>query len=262
MNDQFQAKSVVAGIDGSEQAVMAAQWAVDEAVSRNVPLRLVSVMKAKHSSNDDYYADLRHAEASLRTAQAAVEATGKPVKVETAIREGLPGAALVAESHDAELVCVGSVGIGRYARSILGSTATELAEKAHCPVAVIRPPDEQPRHAVEWIIVADTGATQNQPIVEAAMQEARLREAPVLVVGKNDGLEDDVDEVRRRHPDLRVYPVGNGADVARFLKKNDERVQLAVIGSADAGKLAQILGPHGHPHFHHTQSSVLVVRGR
>lgn len=261
MNDKPQPKSVVVGIDGSAPAIMAAQWAVDEAVGRNVPLRLVSVMKAKHSSNDDYYADLRHAEASLRTAQAAVEAVGKPVKVETAIREGLPGVSLVAESDDADLVCVGSVGIGRYARSILGSTATELAEKALCPVAIIRPQEEHPRHSVEWIIVADTGAPQDQPVVEAAMQEARLREAPVLVVGKKEGLEDDVDEIRRRHPDLRVYPVGDSADVARFLKKNDERVQLAVIAGADAGKLAQILGPHGHPHFHRTESSVLVVRG-
>ena len=69
-------------------------------------------------------------------AQSAVEAGRKPVKIETETPRGPAGPVLVEASRDAEMICVGSVGIGRYARSILGSTATELAEKAHCPVAV------------------------------------------------------------------------------------------------------------------------------
>jgi nucleotide-binding universal stress UspA family protein len=84
-----------------------------QAISRSVPLRLVYVTKPKHPSADDYYEDIRHAEASLRAAQAAVEAAGKPVKVETAILDGPAGPALVEESRDAEIICVGSVGIGR-----------------------------------------------------------------------------------------------------------------------------------------------------
>ena len=261
MNATGSGSSVIVGIDGSEPSVEAALWAVDEAVSRGVPLRLVAVTKAKHPSAEDYYADIRHAEDALRAAQAAVDASGKAVKVETAILTGLPGAALVAESDGAALMCVGSVGIGRYARSILGSTATELAEKAHCPVAVIRPAAEQPRHAVSWIVVADNGSADDEKVIEAALQEAGLRRAPVLVVGKHGSVERDVDEMRASHPELRVYPVGDGADVARFLKKNDERVQLAVIGGAEADKLADIVGPHGHHRLSHTESSVLVVRG-
>ena len=35
---------IVVGIDGSEAAIQAAEWAVDEAFSRDVPLRLVEVM--------------------------------------------------------------------------------------------------------------------------------------------------------------------------------------------------------------------------
>jgi nucleotide-binding universal stress UspA family protein len=37
-------RSVVVGIDGSQAAIQAAEWAVDEAVSREVPLRLVEVI--------------------------------------------------------------------------------------------------------------------------------------------------------------------------------------------------------------------------
>jgi nucleotide-binding universal stress UspA family protein len=262
MNDSHAPNPVVAGIDGSTTAVRAAQWAVDEAISRNVPLRLVCVTKSRHPSADDYYRDIHHAEESLGAAKAAVEAMGKPVTVETAIVDGPPGAALVAESRDADMICVGSVGIGQYARSILGSTATELAEKAHCPVAVIHPHEDEPphSHAINWVVVAINDKHDNQDVVESAIAEAKLRQAPVLILGKRDGLDRDVEQWKQRHPDVRVYPVSDGADVARFLKKNDEQVQLAVIGGAEAGELAQIIGPHGHPIFHHAQSSALIVR--
>lgn len=263
-------KPVVVGIDGSQAAITAALWGIDEAISRGVPLRLLSVIKPTHPSPDDYDRDLAHAEASLREAQTAVEASGKPVKVETAIPRGPAGEVLVEESRDAEMVCVGSVGIGRYARSILGSTATELAEKAHCPVAVVRSEPDQPASDINWIVVRMTDAPDDEPVVEHAVREAKLRQAPLLALGgrpedlgdiPHDGFDRCVQEWRRRHPDVHVYPITTKADIARFLRENDERVQLAVISGADAGQLAKIVGPHGHPIFQHAECSALVIRG-
>jgi nucleotide-binding universal stress UspA family protein len=269
MNDKHPLSSVIVGIDGSQHAIRAAQWAVDEAATRGVPVRLISVIKAKHPSKEDYYADVHHAEASLRAAQAAVETAGTSVKFETAIVDGPPGAALIAESRDAELICVGSVGIGRYARSLLGSTASDLAEKAHCPVAIIRPQEDPPRQDINWIVVAVNDAPDNDAVVQYAMDEARLRKAPVLALGTRhddaaktprDELDSKVQQWRERYPDVHVYPIANRADVVHFLTEHDERVQLAVIGASDAGQLARIVGPYGHPVFHHAESSVLVVR--
>jgi len=257
---------VIAGIDGSQAARNAAQWAVDEAVARSVPLRLVYVTKPTHESNDDYYEDVHRGEAALQDARSAVEATGKDVDVQTAVIDGPPALALVEQSREAALICVGSVGIGRYARSILGSTATELAENALCPVAVIRPSGEHDRE-INWIVVAVENAPGNDRVVEQAMREAELRHAPVLVLGERkagdaspDVLDDTVRGLRRRHPDVHVYPIANKADVAHFLKKHDERVQLAVIAGSAADELAQIVGRYGHPVFHHANSSALIVR--
>ena len=42
--DQLHSKSVVVGIDGSQAAVNAAKSAVDEAISWQIPLRLVHVV--------------------------------------------------------------------------------------------------------------------------------------------------------------------------------------------------------------------------
>ena len=49
--------------------------------------------------------------------------------------------------------------------------------------------------------------------------------------------------------------------IASFLRKNGERVQLAVIGASEADQLARLVGPTGHPLFRHPDCSVLVVRG-
>lgn len=267
MTENISTSPVIVGIDGSDTAIQAAEWAVDEAVTRGAPLRLVYVTKATHLGAEDYYEDVHHADASLKAARAAVEATGKPVHVETRILEGRPGTSLVAASWDAGMVCVGSVGIGRYARAILGSTATELAEAAHCPVAIIRPQSGKHRRDINWIVVAAKQQPGNDAVVEQAMKEAALRRAPVLLLGDRqdaegvpDRLERQVRGWKQRYPDVHIYPVANSADVANFLKEHDERVQLAVIGGADADELADIVGPTGHPVFHHADSSALVVR--
>ncbi len=261
MNTTPMGLGVIVGIDGSQAAIAAAQWAADEALDRGVPLRLLAVIKATHPSSEDYYRDVRHAETSLQAAQVAVEALGKPVKVETEMLRGQPGASLVSESRDADMLCVGSVGIGRYSRALLGSTATEVAEKARCPVAVIRSEPDQPHRDIDWIVVAVGDAPDSDTVVDQAMREAQLRKLPVLAIGTAPGqLDNRLQPWRRWYPDVHVYPVTTGDDVARFLKDNDDWVPLTVIGSADAARLAQILGPHDHPVFRHTESSALVVR--
>jgi nucleotide-binding universal stress UspA family protein len=259
--------SVVAGIDGSEAAIRAAEWAVDEAISRNAPLRLMCVMKDNHPSMDDYRRDLQFAETSLRAAQSAVEAVGKAVKVETAVESGLSSVKLISESLDADLVCLGSTGMGGYARALLGSTAADVAEKAHCSVAIIRAPVGTPLQDINWVVVAVNDAPDHQAVIESAMVEAALRKAPVLAIGEESKnldheLAHRVQELKRRYPDVHVYPVATRDDIAHFLKGNNERAQLVVIGDSDAGQLVRIVGPHGHPVYRHAESSVLVVRQR
>lgn len=129
-------KTIIVGIDGSHAAITAALWGVDEAISRAVPLRLVSVIKPTHPSPDDYDRDLAHAERSLREAQSAVEAAGKLVKIETDIPRGPAGPVLVEASRDAEMICVGSVGIGRYATPPSSRCARLPDHHSHgyCPV--------------------------------------------------------------------------------------------------------------------------------
>jgi len=266
--------AVVVGIDGSQAAIHAAEWAVDEAVSQEIPLRLVQVIPeevepAPLASVGNVRMELEYGQTALRIASAAVEATGKPVKVETAILQGDPAATLIAESRNAEMICVGSVGIGRFARAFLGSTAAELAEAAHCPVAIIRTQQSQPKPDSALIVVAVNDSPDNDDVVEQAIKEARLRQAPVLAVGvlrkdtgdmPNAELNRRVQRWSRRHPGLKIYAGATRTDIADFLAVMDKTMQLAVIGSTDVDQVARLIGPHRHPILGHAECSVLIVR--
>ncbi|MGE5696200.1 MAG: universal stress protein [Candidatus Sericytochromatia bacterium] len=232
--------SVVVGVDGSRAAVAAAKWAVVEAVSREVPLRLVHVADVEPVSPS----------AALRDASAAIAQMGRAVTVETATLSGGADAALVEESLSAAILCVGSTGIGRMARMFLGSTAAALAERAHCPVAVIRDGiDLAPSDG--WIAVPITDDFDNDAVVHLAMQEARLRGAPVVALGSQTRLS----RWAQRYPDVRVRCVDAGSEVAGYLETTDEPIAFVVVGHGDIRDVPRIIGPHNRP-----GRSVLVVR--
>ncbi|TDL09942.1 universal stress protein [Mycolicibacterium obuense] len=262
MTDMRNSAPVVAGIDGSPTAVHAALWAADEAESLGAPMRLVYATKEAHQRAGDYAEDVRRGHAALRQAHTAIDTTGKRLTVETEVVSGPPAQALLCESEEAQMICVGTVGISRYARSVLGSTAAELAEGACCPVAVIRPDSSPDEHGLTWIVVAMTDQPEKDSVVEHALREATLRHVPVLALGDDttsDPLAQQLDSWQRRYPRAHVYPIPDRAGVSHFLRDHDEPVLLSVIGRNQAGQLAQIVG-QGHPAFHHSASSALIVR--
>ncbi|MDT5144785.1 MAG: hypothetical protein QOI79_4152, partial [Mycobacterium sp.] len=69
--------SVVVGVDGSRAAVHAAIWAADEAVSRDIPLRLICAIPPDGTAQIDARNEARKratAELAVRYAGEAVEA--------------------------------------------------------------------------------------------------------------------------------------------------------------------------------------------
>lgn len=272
MTDIHPGSAVVVGIDGSQAAIHAAQWAIDEAIARDVPLRLICVARPEPTESLASEADpldVEYAETVLRGADAAIQATGKAVKVETAIVRGDATAVLLAESRTADLVCVGSVGIRVMARRFVGSKATALAEGAHGPVAIIRDHGEHQTTGRGWIAVAVRASTDDEDIVVAAMEEARLRHVPLVAVGlwqedfgftPYDELDRLMETWRQRYPDVRVYPVTTRASLARFLNDDDEPIELVVVGADEVAHVAQIVGPHRHPILARREYSVLIVR--
>ena len=272
MNNAESPGPVVVGVDGSDAAIGAAEWAADEAVHHDVPLRLVYVIQIPDgpmSSDRANAAEHDYAESSLHAARLAVEETGLPVKIDTAVLYGDVDCALIAESRSATLICAGSVGIGRVANMVLGSTAAILAEEAHCPVAIIRRDEKSPPLVAGLIAVVVEDRPGNRDVVGCAMEEARVRQAPVLAlcVGRRalfersrDKFYRRLDGLLRRFPDVEVEVVTTRLGVTRYLQERIGAVQLIVIDSGDAGRVTQLVGPHGLPILRHADCSVLVVR--
>lgn len=266
------APAVVVGVDGSHAAVEAARWALDEAVARQLPLRLVHVADPESTlpqSPQELPLGVEYGETVLREARAATDRAGESVPVETAIVAGDPAQMLLAESRTAELVCVGSTGIGAVSEALLGSVATTLTENAACPVAVIRSHDGQRSTTTTTIAVVVRASTRDEDTVVAAMQEARLRGSPLMALGlREDGSDllpqDQLDSLvqtwRQRYPDVVVQPVTTRSGLARQLADDRSPVAMVVLNAEEADRVADIVGPHGHPVLKHPECSVLVVR--
>jgi nucleotide-binding universal stress UspA family protein len=275
MSNEESPGPVVVGIDGSDAAVGAAEWAAKEALHQDVPLRLVYVIQITEepiASTDTYPAEEGFAENSLRAARLAVEATGLPVKVDTAVLCEDVDAALIAETKTATLVCIGSAGVGRVANMVLGSTAATLAEYAQCPVAIIRRFADSPLPESGFVAVVVDDSPANHDVIQWAMEEARVRRAPVLAlrVGCCWGHFEIADHQfrhrlgawLRRYPDVPVEVASTHLSLARYLEGYLGAVQLVVIGTEDVHRVPQLIGPEGLPIFAHADCSVLVVRGQ
>ncbi|HME80388.1 MAG TPA: universal stress protein [Mycobacterium sp.] len=267
-------RPAVVGIDGSDAAIEAARWAAKEAVHQDVPLRLVHVVPITDgpiASTAAYPAEEDYAESSLRAACLAVESTGLPVKIDTAVLYDDVDSALIAESNNASIICLGSVGIGRVANMVLGSTAATLAEYAHCPVAIIRRTGGGPLPEAGFIAVVVDDQPGKDDVMQWAIEEARARRAPVLALrvghwghrkSGDERFYRRLDGWLRRYPDVEVEVAITRLGLARYLQGYIGAVQLVVIDSEHANRAAQLVGPHSLPIFAHADCSVLIVRDK
>lgn len=136
---------VVVGYDGSAHSETAMQYAVEQARAREVPLHVVfawqtpvfSPYAAAFSSllEEAYEGDIRAASERVvpwREKNPDVEITSEQVI-------GHPASVLIKAGSTADLVVVGSRGLGGFACAVLGSVSHAVLHHLTCPIAVVRP---------------------------------------------------------------------------------------------------------------------------
>lgn len=233
-------RSIVVGIDGSDAGLRAARWAVDEAVNRELPLRLVHVIEP---GSEAVRLETEYAHIALRAARAAVVAVSPRVSVDTAVKRGGINAVLVRESRTAEMLCIGSASTGEPDRSTTRSLSAKLAHSAQCPVAVIGATDERAEAQAPCLAVVMTGSRAHEAMLRDALEEARLRRMPVMVVdsGPAVGVGADGDsplarrlaQLRLSYPDVVVHSVVVQTDIGAFLAQITPAVAVTIVdGSA------------------------------
>lgn len=261
MRKHRSAPSVIVGIDGSRSAVDAALWAVDEAVSRDIPLRLIYAIDPDAATGSDNQAaahDLATAEIAIRHAFMAVESTDKPVKIEIEILQDRPVRALTEASKWAAMVCVGSVGLKHSSHDRIGSTAKALATSAHCPVAIAygQPPAARQR----WIVAEVNESPLGARTIRCAVEEAQLRRAPLRVLTTWQSRSTDINdhgalaearlerlltEWRTGCPDFDVEVVAVHDGLSDYVAENAESIQLLVVSRDRADGITELVGPPG-----------------
>lgn len=138
--------TVVVGVDGSEPARRALEWAMEYAERKGADVKAVHVWQIPFSAGADgavmsaaeYSADAR------RVLEKTVEevASERPaVRVAMLAAEGNPGRTLVEMSAGADLLVVGSRGRSAFVGAVLGSVSKYCVTHAHCPVLVDRGPE-------------------------------------------------------------------------------------------------------------------------
>jgi nucleotide-binding universal stress UspA family protein len=278
--------SVVVGIDGSRSALTAALWAVEEAVKRDIPLRLVYAIEPldEEMSSEDAARALATAEIAVRRALTVVEATDKPVKVEVEILRGRAADMLLQGSHSAAMLCVGAIGTTHTTAGRDGSTAAELATRAQCPVAIIRGFDPSSTKPGSVLVEVEVDAfPDDDSVLQRGIDEALLRSAPLVVVSKWHPHVTDIHDspavaeqdrlvtvelnrrlagARRRHPGLDARAVAIHGSLLDHVSHHVNSTQLIVVGRRRARGIAQMVGPPSDVVLHDTDCSVLVCDPR
>lgn len=210
---------------------------------------------------------------------------------ETVVVRGRPADVLLAEADDlsADLVVVGSRGLGVAASALLGSVSATLVDHAACPVLVARGP------RVSRVLIATDGSQSSEaiPAVLAAWDvfrglpidvlcvapPARRQERATFPLGVRGGdpqLSDASHEVTRHRvmaDEMAARLVAAGWR-AESLVRNGEPAREIEAAAADIGADLIVTGSRGlsglqrllmgsvaHHVLLHSRSSVLVMRG-
>ena len=281
-------KPVVVGVDGSEESLLAAEWAALEARRHGLPLRIVStpaiVPHVQAYQLSPAVADALRAAATraLRTAVARVEEVAPGLEITTDLLSGPPAVALAGSGSGAAVLIVGARGAGGFAAMILGSVSRYAASRARCPVIVVR----QATMAVHHEVAVGIRDPQNtSEALTFAFEEAAARHADLVAVhawhwfpsalaGEADrgglthvpvhpdqisaeaarSLSAALDGWQEKYPDVRVRHDVIRGHPARVLANYSARADLVVIGRHGGG-----IGSTQHALLDHAHGPVAIV---
>src|SRR6478752_6966392 len=284
--------TVLAGIDGSTAADVAARWAADEAAIRSIGLELLMASQIPVVGHPEYdyppeFADGIRAAGRATLDRVADEAAARHpgLSIVKTQKEGDARLVLDEESKNAGLTVVGSRGKGRLAEVLLGSVALHLAAHAHTPVAVV--PESESVNDGPILVGAD-GSANSDAALGFAFDEAALRGTElVAVLGWDElshqrfarrpviggtGVEEGETLLSQqlagwcdKYPGVPVSKVVHpGSPAEALLGHGDQsptQPQLIVVGSRGRGGLSGlILGSTSHTVIIHSRCPVVVVR--
>ncbi len=287
--------AIVVGVDGSENAISAAQWAAAVAARYESPLHIVYAMPsvgrnltetalAVRAAVMSYQRDF--ADAYLRDAADAVRSRNPELAVSTEAMKVAADEALIQCGRTAQMIVVATSEVSPVGALFVGSTALAVATHAACPVVAWRGPNQVP---TDQPIVVGADATHSSAVaLQAAFEFAdrfKVKLAavhswavpwPATAVANPfvvdwDALEaaqwaqlaGAVEQANQRHPHVNascfVEPTKPTASLLHQVE--EDGAQLVVVGNRGRSPLASaVLGSTALNLLHHSTVPVMVCR--
>ncbi|MGY1700267.1 universal stress protein [Geodermatophilus sp. SYSU D00766] len=185
--------TVVVGIDGSDAGRDAAATAVEEAARRGCALHIVYALswpaaappsQGTGSTGLPDIGGLLHAAAETALVTAAGDATEVlgPDRVRWSVDPGDPADALTHAARGADLLVLGSRGLGGVTGLLLGSTAAAVLAAPPCPVLLLPEPTAAVVRPRSGVVAAVAGRPGDDAVLAFAMAEAAMRGTDLLAV--------------------------------------------------------------------------------
>lgn len=286
--------TIVVGVDGSDSAGLALQWAVREAELRKEPLIAVMAWAFldQHHAGDvaefnPEYSEVEAAAALDAYIQRSVDPT-TAAAIERRTPCALPAQALLEASEGASLLVVGARGHSTLKNLLLGSVSQHCLHHTTAPIAIVRPTTTASDGEPERVVVGVDGSETSRAALRWAVEAAELRQARVQVVlawhlpyvggypftGSSfdpsslehearstlDGIIESVDTSGLTAPIDATLTLG---DAGRAVLDAAAGADLVVIGSRGLGGFAGLLlGSVGRHVAHHAPCPVVVIPPR
>lgn len=293
---------ILVAIDGSPHADRALVWALHEATLRSARLRVLNAFRVHEFAGAfgrEVSLDKERAEATEMVGQSlarvASGAATDAVDIETTAVTGRGAAdAILRHRGEAELIVVGSRGLGGFPGLLLGSVSHQVAAHADVPVAVI-PASVASRfdsNGTRSIVVGVDGSPASVHALRWALDEARIRSAELTAVYAYRSLRDgapfdafasiedaQLDQLQRHANDTALRKLAtliddaggtSGVEVGRRVESGSpakvltadaaDEDSILVVGSRGRGGFAGLLlGSVSQQCLHHARGPVVIT---
>ena len=284
---------VLVGYDGSDHADAAVEWAATEAQSRDTSLTIVTAMTVSVQSmrfggnliTPDLIGDL------LDRTQEAVDARAEQVRashpglaVTTRVSLGTATSVFIDASEGADLLVVGSRGMGGFRGMLVGSVGVGVAANARCPAVIVR---RVPASSASTVVVGIDGSDLSMAALDFAVETADRRGWSVCAVhawevpsydvlalpagpppmdvewleeGERRAFAESMAGQRERHPSVAFEEVVVRGPAARAILDASDDAALIVLGTRGRGEfLGAVLGSVSQSVLHRAKVPVAVI---